>query len=63
MKVKIEEDMCTSCELCVDTCPEVFEMNDDDIAQVKVDVVPEELEDDVRDAADSCPGECIIIEE
>ena len=62
MKASIDESLCTACELCVDTCPDVFEMGDD-VAQVKVDTVPAEFEDDVRDAADSCPAECIEIEE
>ncbi len=62
MKVTIDEELCTGCELCVDTCPDVFEMRDD-IAVAKVDEVPEDLEEDVRDAADSCPAEAIIIEE
>ncbi|MHC4509179.1 MAG: ferredoxin [Planctomycetota bacterium] len=35
MVVRIE-DTCTACGLCCDTCPEVFEMNDD-MAQVIVD--------------------------
>ena len=62
MKASIDESLCTACELCVDTCPDVFEMGDD-VAQVKVDTVPAEFEDDVRDAADSCPAECISVEE
>lgn len=61
MKATIDEDLCTACELCVDTCPEVFEMGDD-VAVVKVDVVPADAEDDTREAAESCPAECIIIE-
>lgn len=60
MKVRIE-DTCTACGLCVDTCPDVFEMGDD-IAQVKVDEVPEDLEADVQQAADECPSESIIVE-
>jgi len=60
MKVRIE-DTCTACGLCVDTCPDVFEMADD-IAQVIVDEVPEGLEDDVRQAAEECPSESIIVE-
>jgi ferredoxin len=60
MKVRIE-DTCTACGLCVDTCPDVFEMGDD-IAQVKVDEVPEGLEDDVQQAAEECPSESIIVE-
>ena len=64
MKVTIDEDLCTACGLCVDTCPDVFDLgDDDDVAQVKVNVVPEELEDDCQQAADECPCEAIIIEE
>ncbi len=29
MKVKVDADLCTGCELCIDTCPEVFVMKDD----------------------------------
>ncbi len=60
MKVRIE-DTCTACGLCVDTCPDVFEMGED-IAQVKADEVPENLEEDVQQAADECPSESIIVE-
>jgi len=60
MKVRIE-DTCTSCGLCVDTCPEVFEMGSD-IAEVIADPVPPEFEDAVQQAADECPVEAIIIE-
>lgn len=60
MKVRIE-DSCTSCGLCVDTCPDVFEMGSD-MAQVKGDEVPAEFEDLVQQAADECPVEAIIIE-
>ncbi|MFZ0033813.1 MAG: ferredoxin [Sedimentisphaerales bacterium] len=59
MKVKIE-DTCTSCELCVNTCPEVFEMGAD-MAQVIVEEVPPEFEEAVQQAADECPVEAIII--
>ena len=60
MKVRIE-DTCTACGLCVDTCPEVFEMGSV-MAQVAVDEVPSELEDTVRQAADECPVEAIIVD-
>ncbi len=62
MKTAVDPDLCTGCELCVDTVPDVYEM-EDDLAVVKVDTVPEDLEDDVRDAADSCPAEAISVEE
>ena len=60
MIVRIE-DTCTACGLCVDTCPDVFEMGSD-IAEVAVERVPAEFEDAVQQAADECPAEAIIIE-
>lgn len=60
MKVRIEES-CTACGLCVDTCPEVFEMGTE-IAKVVVSNVPAELEDTVQQAADECPVEAIVAE-
>ena len=61
MKVEVTED-CIQCGLCVDSVPEVFEMGDE-LAEVIVDEVPEELGDAVRQAAEDCPTEAILIEE
>lgn len=55
------EDTCTSCGLCVDTCPEVFELGSD-MAEVIVDEVPDDLEEAVKQAAEECPVEAIIVE-
>ncbi len=60
-KVWIEED-CTACELCIDICPDVFEMGDD-TAVVKEDANLTEFEDEIKEAADSCPVEVIMYEE
>ena len=62
MKAKIDADLCTACEVCVDTCPEVFEMGDD-VAVVIVDEVPEDAIDTCKEAAEDCPSEAIIIED
>lgn len=62
MKVRVDPDLCTGCGVCVDTCPEVFELRDD-ISVVLVDVVPEEHADAARDAADACPTEAITVDE
>ncbi len=63
MRVYVDPDLCSGCGPCVDTCPEVFDLNDDGIAFMKVDEVPEDSFCACRDAADGCPSEAIIIEE
>ena len=62
MKATVDADTCTGCGICADTCPEVFEMDDDDIAKVKADPVPPEAEESCQQAADECPVEAIAIE-
>ena len=63
MKAIVDEDLCTGCGLCEETCPEVFEMGDDSLAKVKVGVVPSEAEERCRQAAEGCPTEAIAIKE
>lgn len=59
--VIIDQDECISCGACVDTCPEVFRMNDDNLAEVyKADGASEE---EIQDAIESCPTSCILWEE
>jgi ferredoxin len=60
MTVKIDDSACTGCGLCSDSVPDVFKMGDD-IAEVIKAEVPSDLEADVKDAADNCPVEAIII--
>jgi ferredoxin len=63
MKARIDPDLCSGCGLCEENCPEVFEMDDDDTARVKMKDIPSSLEESVKEAADDCPEEAIIIEE
>jgi len=61
MRVQVTEE-CILCGLCVEACPEVFEMGDE-IAKVIVDEVPEDCEEAVRGSAEECPSEAVIIEQ
>ena len=63
MKVKVNKDACIGCGACAAICDEVFEINDEGLSESKVEEVKEELQDEVRDAADSCPTGAIEIEE
>lgn len=56
-KVWIEEG-CTVCNLCEDTCPEVFEVGDDDCT-VKDGVDFSAHEAEIEQAAEECPVEII----
>jgi len=62
MKVIIDKELCTGCELCVSSCPDIFEM-DGDVAKVIVDVVQPAAEECVHQAAEDCPTTAIKIEE
>ena len=61
-KVVIDTDECTGCESCVEICPEVFAFDEEaEIAYViKEEGGPEDL---IEEAIDSCPVDCIHLEE
>lgn len=61
MKVSVDPDLCIACGLCEEICPEVFELGDNETAQVIGD--PEGHEDETQEAADSCPTEAIRVED
>lgn len=61
MKAVIDRDGCISCGLCADTCPEVFRMADDGLAEVYADVTSD-TEDTAKEAADNCPVSVITVE-
>jgi ferredoxin len=60
MKVTIDKDLCVGCGLCVSSCPDVFEMEEDK-AVAKANPVPKESTDCAQEAAQNCPVEAIKI--
>ena len=63
MRPEIDESLCIGDGICVDLCPEVFEMRDDNLAYVIDESPGPELEDSVREAADACPTDAITVHE
>lgn len=61
-KVVIDQDECDGCESCVELCPEVFGFDED--KEVAYVIKPEGgPADEIEEAIDSCPSECIYWEE
>lgn len=53
MNAKVNEG-CIACGMCVSLCPEVFQFNDDGVAEAYADITQETAEA-AKDARNSCP--------
>jgi len=62
MKATLDRSGCISCGLCAQTCPEVFRMADDGVAEVWLEDVPAEAEGAAVEAQDGCPVSVITVE-
>lgn len=62
MKATVDKDTCIACGLCPSICPECFEIEDDGKAGFIVDKVPSGCEDEVKEAAESCPVNAISVD-
>jgi ferredoxin len=63
MKAQVNKDICIGCGACQAIEPDVFELGDDGLAVCKMETIEESKQDDVRDAAESCPTGAIEVEE
>lgn len=63
MKVKVNKEACIGCGACAAICEDVFEIDDEGLSVAKTEEVEKDKEQEVRDAADSCPTAAIIVEE
>lgn len=55
MKFEVNKDACISCGACMATCPDVFKINDDGIAEADNTKLNETNIEDAKDAMDGCP--------
>lgn len=57
----VDQGECVGCGNCEEICSEVFQLNDEGVAEVQD---PQgATEDKIQEAIDSCPVECIHWEE
>ncbi|MBE6138817.1 MAG: ferredoxin [Firmicutes bacterium] len=61
-KVDVNQDLCIGCGACQAIVDKVFEIDDNGLATVKCNLIEQELEEDVVDAAEGCPTGAIIVE-
>lgn len=62
MKASLDRSGCISCGLCAQTCPEVFRMAEDGVAEVYQEDVPKELEEKAIEAQNGCPVSVITVQ-
>ncbi|HHW18331.1 MAG TPA: ferredoxin [Firmicutes bacterium] len=62
-KVTVDKDLCIGCGLCADTCPDVFQLEDDGKAGVKSQDAANANLSCAKDAASTCPTEAIKVQE
>jgi ferredoxin len=61
MRVVVDLGLCESNALCVDVCPEVFRVGDDDRLQILDANPPEALRARLEQAVRVCPKQAIAI--
>jgi len=57
-KVSVDASTCVGCGLCEQSCPEVFEVQGDGIAHVKVHSCPSH---NLQEVAQQCPVDAIKV--
>lgn len=63
MKIDVDFDLCEANGVCVDICPDVFDIDDDNFLQVNHDAVTSDTEEALRSAARGCPRGAIRVVE
>ena len=62
MKVVVDYDLCEANALCMEACPEVFRVEEDDTLTVITESPDDALRAKVEEAARLCPRQAITIE-
>jgi ferredoxin len=63
MKIVIDYDLCEANAVCMETCPQVFRVEEDDTLTVLIERPPEALRKQVEEAVRLCPRQAISLVE
>lgn len=61
MKVVVDFNLCEANALCMEVCPEVFRVDDNDELHILIERPGESLRKQVEEAARICPRQAITI--
>lgn len=62
MKIIVDYDLCEANAVCMDCCPEVFRVEEDDTLTLLMDEVPENLRQKLEESVRLCPRQALRIE-
>jgi ferredoxin len=62
VKVTVDRDKCDSQGVCTNLCPQVFDLNDDDVLEILNENPPEALRPEVESAVRACPKGAITVD-
>ena len=62
MKGFVDKNVCIGCGVCPTVCPEIFKMDDDELAIASKDEIADSLVESAKDAQMQCPVNAITVE-
>jgi len=61
IKIVVDYDLCEANARCMEVCPEVFQVDDDDNLNILIESPDESLRDKLKEAERVCPRQAIQI--
>ena len=61
VEIKVDQDLCIGCGMCINMCPNVFMYNEESLSTVKSDLAEFNLQS-VEEAREICPVDAITVE-
>lgn len=62
MKIRVDRDLCEANAVCVDCCPEVFRVEEDDTLTLLIEEISPTHEQAVREAVRLCPRQALQLD-